>query len=107
MLSGLKTGLLGLTLGAGLLVTGCASNKPPESSLVASTQGVTCSKCQVTWVKAPTTNDKGRIVGYTTKKRDICPDCYDAVQSFFASGKFQHTCRTCGDTMEICEAHKQ
>jgi hypothetical protein len=47
------------------------------------------------------------ITGYSWAKRDVCPDCMDAVQSFLNKGKFQHTCKTCGDTMEICKAHEQ
>lgn len=102
-----KVVLAGLTLGTGMLLAGCAAdNKAPQSTLVASTQGVTCTKCQVTWVKVPTDAGKGRIVGYTSRKQDVCPDCMDAVQSFLNNGKFQHTCRTCGDSMEICQAHE-
>jgi hypothetical protein len=101
-----KLSLAALTVGAGLLVAGCAAdNKPPQSTLAPSTQGVTCTKCQVTWVKVPTDNGKGRIVGYTSRKEMVCPDCKDAVTNFFTTGKFQHTCKTCGDSMEICEAH--
>ena len=98
--------LVSLILGMGVFVTGCASdNKPPQSTLVPSTQGVTCSKCQVTWVKYPVQGDKARIVRYDTRKSMECPDCKDAVTNFFATGKLQHTCKTCGDSMEICEAH--
>jgi hypothetical protein len=98
--------LVSLILGMGLFVAGCAAdNKPAQSSLVPSTQGVTCSKCQVTWVKVPTDNGKGRIVGYTSQKSMECPDCKDAVTNFFTTGKLQHTCKTCGDSMEICESH--
>jgi hypothetical protein len=92
-------------LSAGLFVAGCtANNKPAESPLATTAQGVTCSKCEVTWVKVPETA-KGRVVGYTTRKSHVCPDCKDAVANFFATGKFQHTCKTCGDSMEICDAH--
>ncbi len=95
-----------LALGTGVFLTGCAAdNKPPQSSLVDSAQGVTCSMCKVTWVKVPTDNGKGRIVGYTSRKQMVCPDCKDAVTNFFTTGKLQHTCKTCGDTMSICEAH--
>ena len=97
--------LPGLTLAA-FLVAGCTANKPPESTLAPSTQGVTCTKCQVTWVKVPASNQKGRIISYRWTKKDVCPDCMDAVQSFFNIGKLQHTCNTCGaDTMQICETH--
>jgi hypothetical protein len=91
---------------SGLLLAGCqASGKTPQSALVPTTQGITCSKCQTTWVKVPQNNGKGRIVSYTSQKRHTCPDCQDAVSNFFTTGKFQHTCKTCGDSMEICEAH--
>lgn len=102
-----KLALASLALGMGLFTVGCASNTPPQSSLAPSTQGVTCTKCQVTWVKVPRTNGKGRIIGYTSRKEDICPDCMDAVTAFFNTGKLQHTCKTCGGTMEICEAHER
>ena len=95
----------GLALGLGLVLAGCASDSPPKSTVEATPQGVMCSKCQVTWVQSPELSQKGRIIGYKTVKKDTCPDCMDAVTSFFNTGKLQHTCKTCGDTLEICEAH--
>jgi len=94
----------------GLLTGGCRSDgarddKPMMSAAAPSTQAVMCSKCQTTWVKVPVADQKGRIVAYSKKQAMVCPDCRDAVQSFFATGKLQHTCKTCGDSMEICEAH--
>jgi hypothetical protein len=97
-----KLAIAGLTMG-GLLIGGCAANGA-GSAAAPSTQAVTCSKCQVTWVKVPDTA-KGRVVGYTTRKSMTCPDCKSAVDNFFATGKLQHTCETCGDSMEICERH--
>jgi hypothetical protein len=93
-------------LAGGLVLTGCASNGGGNTAqaATASTQAVTCSKCQTTWVKIPN-REKGRIVSYSTRKQMVCPDCKDAVASFFDSGKFQHTCKTCGDSMELCEGH--
>jgi hypothetical protein len=100
---GLRSPLLAAVLGGSLFAAGCASNPPPPSA-ASSTQGVTCSKCLVTWVKVPDTA-KGRVVGYTSRKSMVCPDCKDAVNNFFATGKLQHTCATCGDSMDICNAH--
>ena len=101
-----KLAIAALTLGTGLLITGCAAdNKPPQSTLVTTADGVTCSKCKVTWVKYPVQGDKGRIVRYDTRKSMECPDCKDAVTNFFTTGKLEHTCKTCGDSMEICKAH--
>lgn len=106
MFSMLKTGLLGLSLGAGLLLVGCQSGgaQAPASHEMAS-NAVQCDKCQVTWVKVPTDNGKGRIVGYTSRKQMECPDCKDAVSNFFATGQLKHTCSACGGNMAPCEAH--
>lgn len=101
-----KLALAGLTLGTGLLIAGCAAdNKPAESTLVSSAEGVTCSKCQVTWVKYPVQGDKGRVFRYDTRKSMECPDCKDAVANFFSTGKLAHMCKTCGDSMEVCKVH--
>ena len=98
-----KLALAGLTLGAGAVLSGCTSNGT-STGTAASTQAITCSKCQVTWIKVPDTV-KGRVVGYTNRKSHSCPDCKDAVANFFATGKFEHTCKTCGDAMELCQGH--
>ena len=106
MFSSIKLALAGLTLGAGLFASGCTSNQPQnQSSLEPSAQGVTCTKCETTWVQVPTSNGK-RVTGYTWAKKDTCPECMDAVTTFFNTGKLQHSCKTCGDTLEICEMHQ-
>ena len=110
MFRSLKLAFAGLVAGAGLFATGCAST-PPQSSLEPSAQGITCTKCQVTWVKIPVAAGGGQAryagyTGYRWSKQDVCPDCMDAVTSFFENGKFQHTCKTCGDTMVICQRHE-
>ena len=56
-------------------------------------------------MQVPTDAGKGHIVGYSTRKVMECPDCKDAVSNFFATGQFKHTRKTCGDTMELCDAH--
>lgn len=91
-----------------LHLAGCASkNKPADSSLVMTDQGVMCTKCQTTWVREPVTTGggKSRFVGYTARKAHVCPDCETAVNNFFATGKLEPACKTCGDTMQVCEAH--
>jgi hypothetical protein len=97
-------------VGAGLLAVGCQSSganaKPETAGVAAATdQAVACDKCKVTWVKAPVTTDKGRVIAYTTKQSHECPDCRAAVTNFFTTGKLQHTCATCGDALQVCEAH--
>jgi len=44
-------------------------------------------------------------VGYSTRKEMECPDCKSAAANFFATGNYQHTCATCGDSMAVCDAH--
>jgi nitrous oxide reductase accessory protein NosL len=106
MLSMLKTGLLGLTLSAGMLLAGCQSSgeQAPTTQAWAS-QAVTCDKCDEVWVKVPTENGKGRIIGYTSRKEMECPACRDAVSNFFATGELKHHCDTCGGNLSICESH--
>lgn len=104
---------------AALFAVGCESNGGEKHDMHqgsgatgammtedAGMQAVTCEKCEVTWVKSPVTNDKGRIIDYRTTKSHECPDCRAAAQNFFATGRLQHECKTCGpDALQKCEAH--
>ena len=108
MLRAKRFGLAALFLGSGLVLAGCqaAGNGPPQSTLVNSDKGLTCAKCETTWVKMADRSGKGgRVVGYSWVKKDVCPDCRNAVDNFFATGKLQHACKTCGDNMKVCETH--
>jgi len=96
-----KSMLLGTGLLATLLAAGCQTAAPAVDH---SAHALTCDKCKVTYVRVPDTA-KGRIVGYTNQKHMECPDCKSAAANFFSTGKLQHTCATCGDSMEVCEAH--
>jgi hypothetical protein len=103
-------GILAGLLGSGLLVAGCQASGGRSSEATAappSTQAVTCDKCKVTYVQVPAVATKGApgLVGYRSVRHHECPDCKSAAANFFATGKFQHTCKTCGDTMELCQGH--
>ena len=102
-----KTIFASAAVAAAVFVAGCQSTGASQAT--ASTppldKAVACSKCEVTYVKVPVDGGKGRIVGYSTKKTMECPDCKSAVENFFATGELKHTCRTCGDTMSMCETH--
>ncbi|MCG3147739.1 MAG: hypothetical protein PCFJNLEI_01180 [Verrucomicrobiae bacterium] len=89
----------------GLLLVGCKTATATQSTTPTMSEAVRCEKCKVTWVKVPQYRGKAGIVGYSTIKTMECPDCRNAVLSFFETGKFQHTCKTCGDTLEHCKAH--
>ena len=102
----IMSGVLGLAMLSGLALAGCqSSGANAQASGVPSTQAVMCPKCQITWVKVPTDNGKGRIVGYTTRKNMECPDCKTAVENFFSTGKLEHSCKTCGSDLQACEMH--
>jgi uncharacterized UBP type Zn finger protein len=102
-----KLALAGILLSAGsVLAAGCQADKKADHAMGAPAgQAVTCDKCKVTWVKVADKTDKGRIVSYSSKKSMECPDCKTAVENFFATGKLEHTCKTCGSDLTICESH--
>ena len=108
MFRSLKLAAVGVLASAGVLLAGCQSS---GTNAVAAdtgpiTQAVACEKCKVTWVKVPNRNSKTNMIqAFTTKKTHECPDCKDAVANFFAMGKLQHTCKTCGDSMDHCKVH--
>ena len=90
---------------AATIVVGCAANQTAQSTMTETPKAVACEKCETTWVKLPI-EQKGRVVAYSTRKSMECPDCISAVNNFFATGKLQHACATCGpDAMKICESH--
>jgi hypothetical protein len=108
MFSAVKVIVAGLALGAAVFAAGCQSGgKPSPNAMMgtASSEGIACDKCNVTFVKSPTTNDKGRIIGYTTRKQMVCPDCKSAAANLFATGKMEHTCTSCGGNMSGCAVH--
>lgn len=88
-------------------VSGCQNAQPQSPAVAApSTQAVTCSKCQITYFKVPVTGQgKYAIRSYRTVKSMECPDCKSAVANFFTTGKLEHACKTCGNSLEICELH--
>jgi hypothetical protein len=107
MFSIVRSGLLGLGFGAALLLSdGTAANAADQAAGEPSPQAITCTMCQVTWVKAPTKNDKGRIVGYKWGKKEPCADCTNALTNFFNTGKFEKSCKACGGDMMMCEAQE-
>jgi hypothetical protein len=107
--------LAAMVVGAGMMfAAGCESSGDKHadhhdmsaSASMGERQAVMCEKCNVTWVKSPVANDKGRVIAYKTKKSHECPDCRTAVQNFFKSGEMKHACATCGeDALQKCEAH--
>ncbi|MFH0879887.1 MAG: hypothetical protein V2A34_09260 [Lentisphaerota bacterium] len=62
-----------------------------------------CIKCKEIWVTHPQHVGKAAV---SHKRTMICPDCDSAVQNYFTTGKFEHTCKTCGDALSSCSVCK-
>lgn len=107
-----KTAVAAMTLGAGLVLGGCQSNKPSPNAMrgTASTEGIACDKCKTTWVRtadvSPGPGGRGTTIkGYSDRKQMVCPECKSAVANLFATGKMEHTCTACGGNMTGCAVH--
>jgi hypothetical protein len=100
----LKTGKLAATCKAcGGNLTVCAPHE--ETIQLAKTaakeaQVFTCTKCKTVWVRHP--QQLGKATVYRAQKKVVCPDCESAVMHFFKTGKFEHTCKACGDQLNQC-----
>jgi len=105
-MSGLKKLFVGtFVVGGTLLVAGCQEQAPPSHTMAAT--AARCDKCNVTWVQEPNTagGKQGAVTTYNWAKKDACPDCKNAVDTFFATGNLQHSCKACGGNMTACEGH--
>ena len=112
MLRASMSSFAGFALTGALFLAGCqsAGNKPAPGATAGtpSRDAVACDKCKVVWANEPITVGGGksdRVVGYTTQKQMVCPECRSAVHNMFTTGKFQHTCTACGGNMEACAVH--
>ena len=109
MFQSLKISMQVLALSAGVFLVGCQSSEQPmAASHTMSSQAVQCDKCKTTIVNAPHTVSGGQggdITVYSSHKEMDCPDCKSAAQNFFATGKLEHACKTCGGNMVPCEGH--
>lgn len=85
------------------------AGKPVTKSATADEQAVTCPKCETTWVKERQAISGGQSSSNTyvirNKEKMTCPDCKSAAANFFATGKLQHACPSCGTDMKACEKH--
>ncbi len=66
---------------------------------------IMCPKCETVWVKRPDRPGR-KTETYVSVKKMKCEDCKNAIESFFATGEFKHTCATCGD-MVMCKVHPE
>jgi hypothetical protein len=73
------------------------------------TSAVMCDKCRTVWVKrAVSVGSPGKPGSYMAlrdQKAMQCPDCENAIVTFFKTGQLKHHCSHCGGTMTHCVAH--
>ena len=63
---------------------------------------VVCRKCETIWphYKGPHAR---RLTPWKSPSNMKCPDCETAVVTFFKTGRFQHSCKTCGGQLLHCK----
>lgn len=85
-----------------LLVTAGCHSTSAQRSLRDDSRAVVCSKCKMVWVERYDMNDP-YMMTLVSEEVMQCPDCESAVATFFRTGKFEHSCATCGDALWHCE----
>jgi hypothetical protein len=91
------------------LGTGCSSVHSPHpvhATGPGSAPGAAlmCDRCQTTWVLRP--EGAGRWVRYTRQKAMVCPDCESAVETWWKTGQFKHSCSRCKGRL-TCEPPRE
>ena len=95
-----------LLLGTAALLASCqAPSSTPTSAVI-------CAKCNTVWFKSPASvgpgaaGAKGGVVALRTSGTMTCPDCENQVVAMLKTGSLtKHTCKTCGSTLQHCQAH--
>ena len=96
-----------LVVGVAALVAGCSTpGSKAKTEAGGEEQAVMCSKCETVWVRRPDHMGKNAVV-YRREKQMVCPDCQSAVVTFFKTGKLEHTCKSCGGTLDRCTVHQE
>ena len=91
------------------LGTGCSSVHSPHLAHAkgpgaAPGSALMCDRCETTWVLRP--EGAGRWVRYTRQKAMVCPDCESAVETWWKTGEFKHSCSRCKGRL-TCESPRQ
>ena len=89
--------LLGGALAAGAFVGGCASANHSGHEAHAATMGMTCPKCETTWVGPHAVGGGSpKVQAYHWGQQEVCPDCDAMAEAYFKDGaKVLHNCPTC------------
>lgn len=87
----------------GVLVGACSATAGGRDTLPDA--AVMCAKCKVVWV-APLDPADSNVPTYAAEGwMHECPDCHAAAVSYFRTGRFEHTCESCGDALVHCTEH--
>ena len=90
-----------VTLGAG------ACRGPANTQdLLGDSDVVTCTRCQTVWVAGSDISYTYEDASYDAEPIHQCQDCRYAVENYFATGKWVHTCGVCGEGLQRCEARR-
>lgn len=76
----------------------------PDAPALTEDRVVSCGKCQTVWVRYATTINKTTV--FHNEKVMECPDCRSAARNFLTTGKWEHTCTMCGDSLAACQKCK-
>lgn len=90
----------GVIVGAAALALLMGPAARTEETSDEAATAVMCPKCEVVWVKSA--HPTGKTTIYVSTKKMTCDDCKSAVENFFTTGKFEHSCKHCGDLV-ACE----
>lgn len=101
-MSYLKLGFL-TCLAATALASGCSTTNGTAAK-AEQPPAVMCAKCETTWVRS--THRINKTTVYSRHKKMVCPGCASAAENFFKTGKLEHACKTCGDSLSACPACK-
>lgn len=95
-----------------LAAVGCTSGHPHQDASAAATAGtgeqraVACDKCRTVFAESPVRSGKGgAVTSYVPSKQMVCPDCRGMADTFFRTGKLEHSCNACKGTMQTCDVH--
>lgn len=81
---------------------GCKSDASEGLSQPGQPSVVECSECRTIWIDGSETYYTWAESSYESEARHACPDCKSAVENFFRTGRFTHSCTRCGENIRVC-----
>ena len=91
----------GAVLTAALFLGGCAADNHAGPNRHAPVMGMTCPKCETTWVGPHAIGGGGpKVQALHWGRQEVCPDCDAMANAYFKNGEtVPHNCPTCKVTM--------